>query len=109
MDLNISTKLGKRLKMIRVASGMKQKSLSNALNIPASLLSMYENGKRKLPLNFLEKFSTFFHIPISQLFIMMEDEPSETRNDEATSLLNDMKSRIFSLERKYLKNLYEIK
>lgn len=109
MDLNISAKLGKRLKMIRIASGMKQKSLSSALNITASLLSMYENGKRELPLNFLEKYSHFFHIPISQLFIMTEDDSDVSNGDKATSLLNEMKSQVLSLEKQYLNNLCDVK
>jgi len=107
MDINISARLGKRLKMIRVASGMKQKTLSSALNIPASLLSMYENGKRELPLTFIEKFSIFFHIPLSQLFNLMEEE--STRNDEATSILNEIKIYLLLLEKESLEYQNNVK
>lgn len=63
MDINIAFKLGKRLKMIRIAAEIKQKDLLNKLNISASLLSMYENGSRESSLNFLENFTKYLISP----------------------------------------------
>jgi transcriptional regulator with XRE-family HTH domain len=102
MDMNISAKLGMRLKMIRIAAGIKQKDLSKAFNIPASLLSMYEKGSREPSLKFLENFTKYFNIPLSQLFVLMEEDATE--NDEAASILNKMKIDILRLEKESLRS-----
>lgn len=92
MDINIAIRLGKRLKMIRIAAGIKQKDLSNELNITASLLLMYENGSREPSLNFLENFTKYFNFPLSQLFVLMEEDSMSNNKDKAMSILNETES-----------------
>ncbi len=101
--MELAAKLGKRLKMIRIAAGIKQKDLSVELNIPAPLLSMYEKGTREPSLAFLNKFSEFFKLPLSQLFTLMEDVTPTRNNSEVSLLMNEMKNLITSLERETLK------
>ncbi len=106
MDMDINVKLGKRLKMIRIAAGIKQKDLSNELNVPAPLLSMYENGIREPSLNFLEKYSEYFRLPISQIFILMEEDKPNKNEDRTTFILKGMKNHILCLEKELLKNQF---
>ena len=97
--MNIAIKLGKRLKIIRVAAGVKQKDLSKELNIPASLLSMYENGVREPSLSFLEIFSEHFKLPLSQLFVLMEETSRNNDDSESGIILEEMKNHILKLEK----------
>ena len=109
MDMNIVVKLGKRLKMIRIAAGIKQKELSRELKIPASLLSMYESGSREPSLNFLENFANHFNFPISQLFVLMDKDYIDSDRDKAAYVLNELKSYILRLERESLKSKFDVK
>ena len=101
--MSIAVKLGKRLKMIRIAAGIKQKDLSKEFNIPASLLSMYESGSREPSLSFLEIFSTYFQLPLSQIFSLMENNSNKNEEDKSGSTLQEMKKLILSLEKEALK------
>gem|GEM_PF-3548944 len=108
--MNIVVKLGKRLKMIRIAAGIKQKDLSEDLHIPASLLSMYESGSREPSLNFLESFSNYFNFSLSQLFVLIdEDSMRSDKKDKATYVLNEMKSYILRLEQESLKSKFNVR
>jgi transcriptional regulator with XRE-family HTH domain len=100
--MDVVAKLGRRLKMIRIAAGVKQKDVAKELNIPAPLLSMYEKGSREPPLSFLDKFSLHFELPISHLFALLDDTPKEQKN-EMSVLMNDMKRLLINLEKETLK------
>jgi len=109
MDMNIVVKLGRRLKMIRIAAGIKQKDLSKELKIPASLLSMYESGSREPSLHFLGSFSNYFNFSLSQLFVLMDEDSMSSDKDKASYILNEMKSHILHLERESLKSKFDVK
>jgi transcriptional regulator with XRE-family HTH domain len=100
--MDVVVKLGKRIKMIRITAGIKQKDLAKDLNIPAPLLSMYENGTREPSLTFLDKISKYFKIPISNLFTLLDETPKGQQN-EISVLMKDMKSILISLEKQTLK------
>jgi transcriptional regulator with XRE-family HTH domain len=100
--MDVAAKLGKRLKMIRIAAGVKQKDLAKELCIPAPLLSMYEKGSRETPLGFLEKFARHFKLQISHIFALLDETPNEQQN-EISVLMNDMKTLLISLEKETLK------
>jgi transcriptional regulator with XRE-family HTH domain len=101
--MNVAERLGKRMKMIRISSGAKQKDVASALGIPAPLLSMYEKGNREPPLSFLEKFCSHFSLPLSNLFTLL-DEPLTKDSPKVTALMNEMKSLLLNLEVGILKN-----
>lgn len=104
--MELTEKLGKRLKMVRVASGLKQKELANELSIPAPLLSMYEQGKREPSLAFLEKFAERFQLSMSQLFALIEDIPSESNKKVSVdSLIAEMKGVIAQVEKAAAQNI----
>jgi transcriptional regulator with XRE-family HTH domain len=99
--MDVVAKLGKRLKIIRIATGVKQKDLAKELNIPAPLLSMYEKGSREPPLSFLNQFANHFQLPMSQLFSLL-DEKYGQENNEISALMKDMKSLLLNLEKESL-------
>lgn len=94
--------LGTRLKMIRIYSGVKQKDLAEKLNIPASLLSLYEQGKREPSISFLNIFAENFDMSLSQLFSYqtMQDNKTDT---ESHSLINRLQNLLTELEKDKLK------
>jgi transcriptional regulator with XRE-family HTH domain len=100
MELN--EKIGKRLKMIRIAAGVKQKSLAEEMKMPAPLLSMYERGSREPSLDFIKAYSSRFGLTLSQFFSYV-DEPVQSKDDEISSLMSKMSSIIQTLERHSLK------
>jgi transcriptional regulator with XRE-family HTH domain len=93
--------LGKRIKMIRIAAGIKQKDLAEKLSIPAPLLSMYEKGSREPPLFFLASFSNHFNMTLSQLFMSVGESTTSAKPD-IISLMSEMKHLIFDLEKQAL-------
>ncbi len=100
--MQLLEQLGKRLKMIRIAAGVKQKDLAEELAIPAPLLSMYEKGTREPPLRFLDTYARQFNMSLAQLFSFMEEPVSQGKPD-FTSVMAEMKHLIFDLEKQALK------
>ncbi len=56
--------IGSTLKLLRVASELKQSSLAKDLGITANYLSLVENGKKEPSLTFLKKFSQRLDVPL---------------------------------------------
>jgi transcriptional regulator with XRE-family HTH domain len=66
--------IGSTLKLLRVASDLKQISLAKDLDVTANYLSLVENGKKEPSLTFLKKFSQRLNIPLGYfLWIALED------------------------------------
>ena len=66
--------IGSTLKLLRVASDLKQSSLAKDLDVTANYLSLVENGKKEPSLTFLKKFSQRLNIPLGYfLWIALED------------------------------------
>ena len=66
--------IGSTLKLLRVASDLKQFSLAKDLDVTANYLSLVENGKKEPSLTFLKKFSQRLNIPLGYfLWIALED------------------------------------
>ena len=66
--------IGTTLKLLRVASDLKQASLAKDLNVTANYLSLIENGRKEPSLTFLKKFSQRFNLPLGYfLWIALED------------------------------------
>lgn len=104
----ITEKLGKRLKLIRIAAGVKQNVLASKLNIPAPLLSMYEKGSREPSLSFLESFATFFRLPLSQIFTLMDNDDSANGSDipekDIVTYMSEMKQLLLKFENYTINN-----
>jgi XRE family transcriptional regulator, fatty acid utilization regulator len=60
--------LGKRMKVLRIFHGHKQKELAAKLGVKPTLLSMFENDKRDPNLAFLREYTKALNISFRQLF-----------------------------------------
>lgn len=103
--MEILNELGTRLKMIRVYSGIKQKRLAEELEIPASLLSMYEQGKREPSISFLYSFCTRFDMTLSQLFSFHNSIEENKTKPEFKNFINDLQLLLSDFERNKFKGL----
>jgi transcriptional regulator with XRE-family HTH domain len=66
--------IGSTLKLLRVASDLKQSSLAKDLDVTPNYLSLVENEKKEPSLTFLKKFSRRLNIPLGYfLWIALED------------------------------------
>jgi transcriptional regulator with XRE-family HTH domain len=97
--MSISFKLGQQLKEIRLNSGYQQKKLASELGIPASLLSMYEKGKREPSITFLDKFTRKFKITLSHLFSKIDQTDHQNSPKDFDTLLFEMKDLLNNLEK----------
>jgi transcriptional regulator with XRE-family HTH domain len=96
MELLIN--LGLRLKTIRTYAGIKQKDLAKELEIPAPLLSLYEQGKREPSITFLDKFCNYLQISLSELFSFNINK-NQKASPEFNGILNDLSQLMLSLEK----------
>ena len=70
----------KRLRIAehRRARGMSQETLANRLGLSQTVLSLYETGKRDIPVSTLYAIALQLEVPITRLF----PEESDTKNTE---------------------------
>ena len=73
--------IGENIKNLRERKGLTQKELATNLNISASAIGMYEQGRRIPDVETLQQFSNFFQVSIDELlgenparFIKHDDE-----------------------------------
>ena len=71
-------KIGKTIKLIRTLKGLKQKELSEKINVSHNYLSAVENEKKEPSLIFLNKLSEVLNVPTSFFFIENADWSSMT-------------------------------
>lgn len=72
MDKN---NIGSTLRLLRVASNLRQASLAKDLDVTSNYLSLVENGKKEPSLTFLKKFSRRLDAPLGYLlWIALEDK-----------------------------------
>lgn len=69
--------LFRRIAMLRKRSGMSQLQLAEALNISASTIGMYEQGRRTPGLDVLIAMSRVFHVSLDYLITGEDFVPSE--------------------------------
>ncbi len=82
-------KLGRALKLMRTASGLKQKEVAAKLRVTQNYLSLIENGKRNPSLSILKALARVLGVPIGLFFLWEEVEagPSEKSLDQLRTLL----------------------
>ena len=97
--------LGTRLKMIRIYSEIKQKDLADKLNVPASLLSLYEQGKREPSITFLNSFCEFFKMSLSQFFSYQTPLEINNGDSENITLIKRLQKFLTELEKDKLKTI----
>lgn len=64
--------INQALKTLRIYYELKQKEIAQKLGVSPSHVSEMENGKVYPSIQILEKYSIFFKIPISNIFLIAE-------------------------------------
>ncbi len=64
--------LGEGLRLIRVFHDIQQKELADKLGVAQSYISEIESGKKQPTIPILEKYATFFDIPVSSILFFSE-------------------------------------
>lgn len=80
-------KIGHVIKVLRTASGLKQKDLAQRAGIKATYLSLVESGKKEPSLNVLRAIAKALNVPIRMLFWESESLPEMSSIREQDSLL----------------------
>lgn len=80
--------LARAIKLIRTASGMKQKEISAKLGVTANYFSLIENGRREPSISFLKRLAAVLSVPIGLFFLWEPDnEKHSDRIDQVRALL----------------------
>lgn len=64
--------IGEALRLVRVFHNMKQKDLAKTLDVSPSYLNEVESGKKQVTIDLLQRYSSFFDIPVSSLLYFAE-------------------------------------
>ena len=89
--------IGKGIKFVRIASGIRQGEMAKRLNISQNYLSLLENNKAEPSMALLKKISETFGIPAS--FLFWEDAmPVEGETPEVTEKYKRIRSLVHELQ-----------
>lgn len=72
--------LSKAIKLMRTASGMKQKEVASKLSITPNYLSLVENGKREPSISFLKKLAALLNVPVALFFLWEQGTVNGNKN-----------------------------
>jgi transcriptional regulator with XRE-family HTH domain len=82
-------KLGRAIKLMRTAAGMKQKDVAAKIGVTSNYVSLVENGRREPSVSFLKEVAATLSVPVGLFFLWEEAEsgPSEKSLDQVRVLL----------------------
>lgn len=102
MNMNI----GKGLKFVRLASGLRQGELAKKLGISQNYLSLLENNKSEPSLTLLKRISQEFNVPASFL-LWEENMPTEGNTPEISAAYNEIRSLMHEIHTHRIKSYVE--
>jgi transcriptional regulator with XRE-family HTH domain len=88
--------IGKGIKFVRVASGLRQGEMAKRLDISQNYLSLLENNKAEPSITLLKKISKNFGVPAS--FLFWEDAMPVEETPEATEKYKRIRSLVHELQ-----------
>lgn len=71
----MSTKLGKRIRGLRLLKGFTQQELAEKIDISVTMLSHIERGLKNPKPHLLEMIVTILDIPPEELFLLPDGKP----------------------------------
>jgi|SRR5687768_8276446 len=89
--------IGKTIKFLRIAKGLKQADLANRLKVSTNYISLIENDKREPSLSFLKALATVLDIPVGLLFLELDMSKKEASPQER-DLLMKMRDLMVQIE-----------
>jgi transcriptional regulator with XRE-family HTH domain len=66
--------INEALRLARIFHNLKQKELAEALHLSPSYLNEIEAGKKQVTMEILQRYSSYFRIPISSLLYFAEQK-----------------------------------
>jgi transcriptional regulator with XRE-family HTH domain len=89
--------IGKSIKFLRMAKGLKQSELATKLGKSTNYLSLVENDKREPSLSFLKNLADELEVPLSLFFLDM-DFSKRDFNPQEQSLFLRIRELVMQLE-----------
>jgi XRE family transcriptional regulator, regulator of sulfur utilization len=89
--------IGKSIKFLRMAKGLKQSELATILGKSTNYLSLVENDKREPSLSFLKNLADELEVPLSLFFLDM-DFSKRDFNPQEQSLFLRIRELVMQLE-----------
>lgn len=86
--------LGNTLKRLRGIYGYSAKEMSELLGISSSYLSEIENGKKKVSMDLLERYSDLFGLRVSTLVRFSEDYEDAELNNAGQKFITSLMSKV---------------
>jgi transcriptional regulator with XRE-family HTH domain len=96
-DINVDLAL--KIKLFRVAAGLKQQDVAEALLVTTNFVSMIERGKREPTLKYLKAFSRLVKIPLA---VLLWEPPQDDSQDVANG---DLYARLSALMAQYANSI----
>jgi transcriptional regulator with XRE-family HTH domain len=86
--------IGKAIKLIRTASGLKQKEVAKKLGVTSNYLSLIESGRREPSVSLLKRLATVLHVPIAVFFLWERETASQPTKElgQARDLLAQLEA-----------------
>ena len=91
--------LALKIKLFRVAAGLKQQDVAEAMSVTTNFVSMIERGKREPTLKYLKAFSRLVKIPLA---VLLWEPPQEAGQDVANG---DLYARLSALMAQYASSI----
>ena len=92
--------LGKAIKLVRTAAGIRQGALARQMNVTANYLSLIENSKREPSISFLRKLASALGVPVAVFFFWQEADSKQSAEPQ----LDTLRELLTRLEVIYLQN-----
>lgn len=86
--------LGNTLKRLRGIYGYSAKEMSELLGISSSYLSEIENGKKKVSMDLLERYSELLGLRVSTLVRFSEDYEDAELNSSGQKFITSLMSKV---------------
>lgn len=108
--MEVGTIIGNNLKEYRKLKGLSQDQVGAFIGFDRSLISLYENAEREIPITHLEKLSDLFGVDLEDL---LEENPEERKANFAfafrTNGIDDADLQSIASFQKVVKNYLRMK
>ena len=89
--------VGKTIKFLRIAKGLKQSDLAERIKVSANYISLIENDKREPSLSLLKELASVLDIPVGLLFLESDMSKKDVSPQER-DLLMKMRDLMVQIE-----------
>ena len=104
-DVSFIMELARAIKLVRTASGIRQKEVARKLGVTANYISLIESGKREPSISFLKQLAKLLGVPIGFFFLWDERDTNQPRQtlDQVQGLLSKLEGMYVFSQRKKIR------